>query len=137
MTTRRDFLKLIAAAGGAMLLGNKTGAIRKVFAMPLPGGTLDPLAIPKYQMPLIIPPAMPRTGKVKVRKGKNIDFYQIAVRQFQQQILPTGMPQTTVLGVWALKAPGTVAQGGSFQLSIVYHRSKMEYAGAGGMDQRS
>lgn len=31
-----------------------------------------------------------------VKGGKRIDYYEIAVRQFQQQILPPGMPPTTV-----------------------------------------
>jgi FtsP/CotA-like multicopper oxidase with cupredoxin domain len=64
----------------------------------IPGGTLDPDTIPKYQMPMLIPPAMPRAGKIKVKGGKNIDYYVIAVRQFQQQILPPGLPTTTVWG---------------------------------------
>ena len=48
--------------------------------------------------PLLIPPAMPRAGKVKRRRGKNVDYYEIAVRQFSQQILPQGLPATTVWG---------------------------------------
>ena len=41
---------------------------------------------------------MPRAGKITIKGGKNIDYYEIAVRQFLQQILPTGMPPTTVWG---------------------------------------
>ena len=94
------------------------GRIRRtdaaVAAAALPGGSLDPTAIPKYQAPLVIPPAMPRTAKLNVRGGKNIDYYEIAVRQFAQQILPTGLPATTVWSYGSLAAPGTVAAGGSF-----------------------
>ena len=36
----------------------------------------------------MIPPAMPRT-KVINAKGKKIDYYEIAVKQFEQYILPT------------------------------------------------
>ncbi|MBW7885931.1 MAG: multicopper oxidase domain-containing protein [Caldilineaceae bacterium] len=75
---------------------------------------LDPAAIPKYISPLVIPPAMPRIGKLKVRGGKNIDYYEIAVRQFQQQILPPGLPPTAVWSYGSVRHPGTVAQGGSF-----------------------
>jgi hypothetical protein len=50
---------------------------------------LDPTAIDKYVDPLVIPPAMPRTGKFNVKGGKNIDYYEIAQRQFPQQILPS------------------------------------------------
>lgn len=66
-----------------------------------PGGTLDPLTIPKDVTPLVIPP-------VTINKG-TADSYEIAVRQFKQQILPGGIwntlngrpdafPATTVWG---------------------------------------
>jgi bilirubin oxidase len=90
MITRRRFLKLSALTGGGVFLYSKLGFPPRAFAA-IPGGTLDPTTISKYQMPLIIPPAMPRTN---VRGG--VDYYEIAVRQFQQQILPPGMPATTV-----------------------------------------
>lgn len=54
--------------------------------VPLAGGTLDPLSIPKYVTPLVIPPVMNDDGAV--------DSYDIAVRQFQQQILPGGIWNT-------------------------------------------
>jgi len=74
---------------------------------PMPESALDPGAIPLYQDPLVIPPVIPREGKVKVKGGKNIEYYEIAVRQFQQQILPTGMPTTTVWSYGAVGAPAT------------------------------
>jgi FtsP/CotA-like multicopper oxidase with cupredoxin domain len=80
----------------------------------LPGGSLVPTTIGKYVAPLVIPPAMPRDGKVKIKGGKNIDYYEIAVRQFDQQILPTGFPKTTVWSYGSVQFPGTVDQGGSF-----------------------
>jgi spore coat protein A len=52
-------------------------------AVPLPGGTLNPTTIPKYVTPLVIPPVMKNNGAT--------DHYDIAVRQFQQQILPGGI----------------------------------------------
>jgi spore coat protein A len=55
-------------------------------AVPLPGGTLDPLTIPKYVTPLVIPPVMKTTGTA--------NDYDIAVRQFKQQILPGGIWNT-------------------------------------------
>ena len=73
---------------GSFVLAMGLIAAVSVRANPLPGGTLDPASIDQYQDPLVIPPAMPRTGKIKVRMGKNVDYYEIAVRQFQQQILP-------------------------------------------------
>jgi hypothetical protein len=74
---------------------------------PAPDTALDPGTIPLYQDALVIPPAIPREGKLKVRGGKNIDYYEIALRQFRQQILPTGMPTTTVWSYGAVGAPAT------------------------------
>src|SRR6266567_2802979 len=107
MISRREFLKFSAVGAGTFLF-TKFGVIRRAYPA-IPGGSLDPTTIPKYAMPLVIPPAMPRTGRVG-----GADYYEIAVRQFQQQILPTGMPPTTVWSYGSLAAPGTVAQGGSF-----------------------
>ena len=56
------------------------------YAAPLPGGTLDPLTIPQYVTPLVIPPVMNDNGVS--------NNYGIAVRQFKQQILPGGIWNT-------------------------------------------
>ncbi len=98
MITRRQFLKLSGATGASLLLSAYVGGTRRVWAEPIPGGTLDPVAVPKFVTAMLIPPAMPRANKIKARGMKNIDYYEIAVRQFQQQILPAGMPATTVWG---------------------------------------
>jgi len=65
-------------------------------AAALPGGTLDPTTIPKYKEALTAPPAMPQTATAV----PGIDYYEIAQRQFQQQVLPVagGFPTTTVWG---------------------------------------
>ena len=97
MITRRQFLKLGVAGTVLMLVDFKAGVKRVVYAQ-VPGGTLDPGLIPKYTTPLLVPPAMPRAGKIKTKGGKNADYYEIAMRQFQQQILPAGYPKTTVWG---------------------------------------
>ena len=57
-------------------------------AVPLPGGTQDPLKIPKYVTPLVIPPVMNKAP------GAVTNDYDIAVRQFSQQILPGGIWNT-------------------------------------------
>ncbi|MEW6668907.1 MAG: multicopper oxidase [Thermodesulfobacteriota bacterium] len=59
----------------------------RAFAQPLPGGTLDPTTIPKYVQPLVIPPEMPKSTASPAPAAD----YDIAVRQFQQQILPGGV----------------------------------------------
>jgi spore coat protein A, manganese oxidase len=126
MITRRQFLKLGAAAGAGLLLpeglvvrragpasavspwlGARAAAAAPLGAFALPGGTLDPAAIPKYITPLVIPPAMPRTARIPGSGNKEADYYEIAVRQFQQQILPPPLPPTTVWGYGSVNHPGT------------------------------
>jgi FtsP/CotA-like multicopper oxidase with cupredoxin domain len=94
---RRAFIKLTSAGALGLFIGGQLGPPTLVGAIPIPGGTLDPLGIAKYATPLLIPPQMPRAG-VK-RQGRTwVDYYEISVRQFDQQILPAGMPATTVWG---------------------------------------
>ncbi len=66
--------------------------------------SLDPTTIPKFQTPLVIPPAMPLTARIRRR---TIDYYAIAVVQFLQQILPTGLPGTRVWSYQLRNARGT------------------------------
>jgi spore coat protein A len=106
MLSRRQFLRL-GAHGTGLLLITQTGLLRRVDALPLPGGTLDPVAVPKFVTPLVVPPAMPRTAKLRVRKNKNVDYYEIAVRQFDQQILPSGYPATAVWSYGSANHPGS------------------------------
>jgi spore coat protein A len=102
--SRRDFIKLGAAAGGGLYLSTKIGGIRYVVRAAIPGGTLDPSVVPKYRTPLLIPPVMPKAGTIAMPGGKVIDSYEISVKQFQQQILPAGLPATTVWGYGAIKS---------------------------------
>ncbi|GLI39388.1 VCBS repeat-containing protein [Geobacter hydrogenophilus] len=67
------------------------------YAVPLPGGTVDPTSIPKYVTPLVIPPVMP-TSVASPAPAAN---YDIAVRQFKQQILPGG--------IWGSSFPNPLA----------------------------
>jgi len=92
MITRRQFLKA-GAVGGAVLFVPSAGTAGAWAAIP--GGTLDPATIDKYVAPLVIPQVMPPLTAVQ---NRGIDRYAIAVRQFRQQILPAGMPATTVWG---------------------------------------
>jgi FtsP/CotA-like multicopper oxidase with cupredoxin domain len=70
------------------------------YAQALPGGSQNPTKIPKYVTPLIIPPEMPKTTSTS-----DLDYYEIAVRQFKQQILPAGMPKTTVWSYASMTNP--------------------------------
>jgi spore coat protein A len=104
--TRRRFLQSGVGAGAGLILW-RFGAGGSVFAIPLPGGTLDPTSIPKYETPLVVPPAMPRTGMLQ-SGGATIDYYEIGVRQFQQNILPESMGRpTTVWSYGSVTHPST------------------------------
>jgi bilirubin oxidase len=100
--TRREFIRTSAASGAAYFLVSRFGMRPRIFAAPLPGGTLNPASIPKYASTLVIPPAMPVTAA-----GPERDYYEIAVRQFTQQILPKGLPKTTVWSYGSATESGT------------------------------
>ena len=107
--SRRQFLYGSACAGSALFLSTIVDGRRVVRAVPMPGplSLLDPVSgagIPKYQTPMLIPPVMPRAGTKPMSGGKPVDIYEISVRQFEQQILPAGMPLTTVWGYGAVRS---------------------------------
>jgi len=80
--------------------------LSRAFGVTIPGGTLDPLVIPKYQTPLLIPPVMPKAGTIKLKGGKNADYYEISMKPVPggQQILPANFPKTPVWGYGAVKS---------------------------------
>ena len=112
MISRRNMFKYTLVAGAGLFLTGKVdpnwafaeSPDAPVFArltarvQEMAATMLNSIAITKYVTPLLIPPAMPEAGKVKGKDGKDVDYYEIAIRQFQQQILPAGMPKTTVWG---------------------------------------
>lgn len=131
MVNRRFFIELSAGAAGGLILVKALQAYGQQSAAQVSCDTLDPASIEKYIASLVIPPAMPRTSVIKVngekdsednknsddeknRNNYEIDYYEIAVRQFQQQILPSPLPATTVWGYGSIQSSGTVGQGGSF-----------------------
>jgi FtsP/CotA-like multicopper oxidase with cupredoxin domain len=106
MVTRRLFLKSNLLAGTALLLPWNWG-VGGAWAAALPGGSLNPRRIPKFRAPLVIPPAMPRSAEIQIPGGQSADYYEIAVRQFQQQILPPGLPPTTVWSYGSVQHPAS------------------------------
>jgi spore coat protein A, manganese oxidase len=102
MVTRRHVIKA-GVFGGVALLIPGAAAVRRAFADPVPGGTLDPNKIPKYVLPLFTLPAMPGGRTVG-----GVDYHEIAVRQFSQRILPPGFGSTPVFGY------GRVGDGATF-----------------------
>jgi FtsP/CotA-like multicopper oxidase with cupredoxin domain len=106
MASRRDFLKL-SGAGILSLYAATRGKFTLKAQAQIPGGTLDPLTVPKYATPLLIPPVMPRAGTIKQKGGKNVDYYEISMKQITQQILPAGLPATTVWGYGSVNGAGS------------------------------
>jgi FtsP/CotA-like multicopper oxidase with cupredoxin domain len=104
--SRRDFLRIGGGAGAGLFFIGQIGGLAfrvPVAAAQIPGGTLDPGRVPKYQTPLLIPPVMPRAATITMPGGKPADYYEISMKQFSQQILPAGLPATTVWGYGAVK----------------------------------
>ena len=86
-----------------MLYSVLPGGTRVALA-DVPGGTLPLGSVPRFQTPLLIPPVMPKAGTIIAKGGKNVDYYEISMRQISQQILPAGLPTTTVWGYGAVAA---------------------------------
>ena len=86
-----------------MLYAYGPGGTKRALAA-IPGGDLDPANVPKYVTPMLIPPVMPRAGTITMRGGKPADYYEISVKQFAQQILPSPLPMTTVWGYGAVSS---------------------------------
>src|SRR5678815_3408347 len=102
--SRRAFVAWVGGAGaGFYLFGRVPGLSAPAALAQVPGGTLDPTTVPKYQTPLLIPPVMPKADTI-VRRGETVDYYEISMRQFAQQILPAGLPATTVWGYGAVSS---------------------------------
>lgn len=99
MLTRRDFIKWSAAAGAWVYVGGLTGCMQRIVpdGGPAPVTPLDPASIDKFAAPLLIPAAMPRAGGPGL-SDHAYDYYEISMRQFSQQVLPEGLPATTVWG---------------------------------------
>ena len=108
---RRTTLRAAGAGFGLWFLTSTNGRSMAVEA-PAPSAlgmaspsSLDPHDIPKYQTPMLMPPVMPKGGQDQgCMSGPNGDYYEISMRQFSQQILPAGLPATTVWGYGAVTA---------------------------------
>lgn len=83
-----------------------------VSADPVPGGTLDPTSIPKYQQSLPLVETMPKTSST------SIDYYEIAVKALQQQVLPASLPKTTLFGYGSLVDNVFTYPGRTFEATV-------------------
>ncbi len=94
--------KVSLVTGSAVLVASGVMMVGAQAATPPP---IDPTTIPKYVTPLVIPPVM------KKAPGATTNDYDIAVRQFKQQILPGG--------IWAT-LPGCTGQNCTFPATTVW-----------------
>jgi FtsP/CotA-like multicopper oxidase with cupredoxin domain len=108
MLTRRAFLKYTAGSALTLFAFNKLGIAEAI--AQIPGGSLHPYDVLKYQTPMLIPPVMPRAGTI-MQRGKPVDYYEISMKQLAQQILPAGLPATTVWGYGAVSARSRSGRG--------------------------
>ena len=101
--SRRTFIAAAGAAGAGFVLYADRPGRRDGGAAPSPRRhAARPRDVPKFRTPLLIPPVMPRADTITVQGGKNVDAYEISMRQFPQQILPAGLPPTLVWGYGAV-----------------------------------
>jgi spore coat protein A, manganese oxidase len=105
--SRRRLIQYGAGTSVGLLLWRFEGG--RALAQPAAGGVLDPRSIPKYVAPLVIPPAMPRTHKLPQMRGRSVDYYEIAVREFGQRLLPEtmGLEPTRVWSYGSVNHPGS------------------------------
>src|SRR5664280_788912 len=105
--SRRQFIKIAGFASATIAAGTRLGGLSAarggattVSAASTSGNTPSSVAasIPKYSQPMVIPPEMPATSP---------NYYEIAARQFQEQILPPPFGKTTVWGYGSVNDPGT------------------------------
>jgi spore coat protein A len=104
--SRRHFLAGSVATGTSLILYRYVGGVKVALAQ-IPGGNLDPDSIPKYKTPMLIPPVMPKAATINQMGGKPVDYYEISVEQFDQQILPASLPATPVWGYGAVNGDGS------------------------------
>ena len=102
MVTRRNFIRVTGASTLSLFFTDGLGITRQLFARI--ADTLNPAAVPKFATPMLVPPVMPRAGTITLAGGKNADYYEISMKQISQQILPAGLPPTTVWGYGAVSS---------------------------------
>lgn len=90
LPARRAFFTATGAGALGLYVSSAVGAPQAIAEISAPG-VLPGRAIAKYAHPLLCPSDRPKSST-----SGGIDQYDLAIRQFSQQILPPGMPATTV-----------------------------------------
>ena len=73
---------------GVLILTPIVAGIQNAAAVPVAGGTLEPLTIPKYVTPLVIPPVRQTAGEGVDDNGDPTDLSARAGRELKQQLSP-------------------------------------------------
>jgi len=79
---------------------------------------LDPTTVPQFASPLLIPWAMPQSPNA----DPTVDYYEIAMKQVVQQVLPAGLPATTVWGYGSATDPNAVFNAPSLTIEATVNR---------------
>ena len=106
MPTRRSFLKLTGATTLAWYVATQTGWTRSGRSPRSPAAA-RPRRCAEVPDPMLIPPVMPRAATITMPGGKPADYYEISMKQISEQILPAGLPATTVWGYGAVTKSAT------------------------------
>ena len=97
-----------AGLGAGLLVPLRTRTNKLALASGFSTPTLPGSNIPKFRDALTILRTMPRSGTVTdSQTGQSVDRYDVASRQFRQQVLPSGLPSTTVWGYGSLADTST------------------------------
>ncbi len=91
------------SGGGDSGSANSAEATAELLAAANKVKPLDPTKVKKYVRPLAIPALMPQSEKVGEEVDYEYDYYEIAVRQFEQEVVP-GL-ETTVWGYGSVTDP--------------------------------
>ena len=135
--SRRTFVAWVGgASAGFYLFGRLPGAGAPTALAQIPGGTLDPTTVAKFETPLLIPPVMPRAGTITQPGGKPrrlLRDLDAAVRAADPAGGPAGDDGVGLRREGGAEQPRAAHP----QRPVADDRGEVEPAGAGQVDQRA
>ena len=134
--SRRTFIKAVGGDGARLRAVRLSARRRDTGSRPGAGGDPRPGGRAQVSDAAAHPTGHAAGGHDLPPGGKPADYYEISVRQFSQQILPAGLPPTTVWGYGAVTAQS--------KRGLLVHNApsltieaQARPAGAGEVDQRA
>lgn len=103
--SRRSFLMVSGAGVLTLYASSVAGSAPEALAQTRVPDLIPADRIRQFAQPLVLPGTMPRAGRIHTPQGK-ADLYDLAIRQFDQRMLPDG-PKTTVWGYGATDSAST------------------------------